>query len=74
LQLASDDVPHLGKALVAAGNMFLLRGDYDRSSLKERAVSRGVMCPFFSRFPAGFQACRWRGRGQGWSARLDERP
>ena len=31
LQLASDDVPHLGKALVAAGNMFLLRGDYDRS-------------------------------------------
>jgi predicted ATPase/Tfp pilus assembly protein PilF len=33
LQLASDDVPHLGKALVAAGNMFLLRGDYDRSKL-----------------------------------------
>ncbi len=31
LQLASDDVPHLGKALVAAGNMFLLRGNYDRS-------------------------------------------
>jgi predicted ATPase len=31
LQLASDDVPHLGKALVAAGNIFLLRGDYDRS-------------------------------------------
>jgi predicted ATPase/class 3 adenylate cyclase len=31
LQLASDDAPHLGKALVAAGNMFLLRGDYDRS-------------------------------------------
>jgi predicted ATPase/class 3 adenylate cyclase len=31
LQQASDDVPHLGKALVAAGNMFLLRGDYDRS-------------------------------------------
>jgi predicted ATPase/class 3 adenylate cyclase len=38
LQLASDDVPHLGKALAAAGNMFLLRGDYDRSeALLERA-------------------------------------
>ena len=33
LPLASDDVPHLGKALVAAGNMFLLRGDYARSEV-----------------------------------------
>jgi predicted ATPase len=31
LQQASGDVPHLGQALVAAGSMFLLRGDYDRS-------------------------------------------
>jgi len=31
LQLTSDDVPQLGKALVAAGNMFLLRGNHDRS-------------------------------------------
>ena len=38
LPLASDNVPHLGKALVAAGNMFLLRGDYARSEvLLERA-------------------------------------
>lgn len=38
LPLASDDVPHLGKALVAAGNIFLLRGDYVRSEmLFERA-------------------------------------
>lgn len=31
LRQASGDVPHLGQALVAAGSMFLLRGDYDRS-------------------------------------------
>jgi predicted ATPase/class 3 adenylate cyclase len=31
LPQASGDVPHLGQALVAAGSMFLLRGDYDRS-------------------------------------------
>jgi tetratricopeptide (TPR) repeat protein len=31
LQLASDDAPYLGKALVAAGNMFMLRGNYERS-------------------------------------------
>ena len=33
LQLAPDDAPHLSKALVAAGNMFMLRGDYDRSEV-----------------------------------------
>lgn len=38
LPLASDDAPHLSHALVAAGNMFLLRGDYARSeALLERA-------------------------------------
>ena len=41
LQLASEDAPHLGKALVAAGNMFMLRGDYARSEmLLERAHAR----------------------------------
>jgi predicted ATPase/class 3 adenylate cyclase len=41
LQLASDDGPHLSKALVAAGSMFMLRGDYARSEvLLERARTR----------------------------------
>lgn len=44
-----------------------------RSSLKERSRSRGLMCPFLL-VPGGFQARRRQGRGQGWSARLDERP
>lgn len=41
LDLASGDAPHLSKALVAAGNMFMLRGDYTRSEvLFERAHTR----------------------------------
>jgi predicted ATPase len=41
VRLASDDAPHLSKALVAAGNMFMLRGDYARSeALLERAHTR----------------------------------
>ena len=41
LRLASDGAPQLGKALVAAGNMFMLRGDYARSeALLGRAHTR----------------------------------
>lgn len=41
LQLAPDDAPHLSRALVAAGNMFMLRGDYATSEgLLERAHTR----------------------------------
>ena len=41
LQLAPDDAPTLSKALVAAGNIFILRGDYATSEvLLERAQTR----------------------------------
>jgi predicted ATPase len=41
LQLNPGDLPQLGKALAAAGTMFLLRGDYPRSEeLLERALTR----------------------------------
>jgi predicted ATPase len=41
LQLASDDASHFSQALLAAGNMFMLRGDYTKSEvLLERAHAR----------------------------------
>jgi hypothetical protein len=61
-----------GRAAQVEGKLLL--GHVQQVIPEEGGPVKRVDVPFSSGFPAGVQAGWKQGRGQGWSARLDERP